>query len=389
MLFIKKELRSNAASSHSFIGNKYGINMLLLILYFYNLRVLHHELIVDLLRDVTNLLMSKDKSSSLTQQEMYIELLVCIFENCGHQLMGDDPISSKEIMSEIVEGTRSLLIGSNKRMQYMAETINELKSNKSKRMQNSHSEKISKLRKWLGSIKTSLGAKPGDHCMHISLRDLLDAEKKGRWWRAGAAWIGHNTEDDASNLLVEKVTKTNTNTISSVTSEHQKLLELADKLRMNTQVRRDIFVVMMSSTDALDAYERLMRLDLNGKQDREIVRVLIECCAQEKAFNAFYSDLAIILCEQNRQHKSTFQFSFWDAFKTLDEDNFSDRRAINLARLLGTLVSAFHVSISILKVVDMSEISQRMVLFMATFFLSIFSSKVFFCNKCIIINTNL
>lgn len=41
-------------------------------------------------------------------------------------------------------------------------------------------------------------------------------------------------------------------------------------MQMNTQTRKTIFVVVMSSRDVSDAFERLMRLDLKGKQDREI-----------------------------------------------------------------------------------------------------------------------
>ncbi len=38
-----------------------------------------------------------------------------------------------------------------------------------------------------------------------------------------------------------------------------KMLELARKQRMNTDVRRDIFCVLMSSEDYLDAFEKLLR----------------------------------------------------------------------------------------------------------------------------------
>ena len=37
----------------------------------------------------------------------------------------------------------------------------------------------------------------------------------------------------------------------------------------------------MSSRDVDDAFERLQRLELKGKQDREVVRVISECCENE------------------------------------------------------------------------------------------------------------
>lgn len=51
-------------------------------------------------------------------------------------------------------------------------------------------------------------------------------------------------------------------------------------------------------------------------QDREIMRVLVECCLQEKVFNKYYTVLASKLCEHDKNHKFTLQvfslsFFFW------------------------------------------------------------------------------
>lgn len=94
--------------------------------------------------------------------------------------------------------------------------------------------------------------------------------------------------------------------------EVEALLKLASDMRMNTDIRKKIFVVIMSSRDVEDAVERLLRLSLKGVQDREIPRVLIDCCGQEAKYNAFYVNLAKRLCELNRQFKTTFQYTFWD-----------------------------------------------------------------------------
>lgn len=42
-----------------------------------------------------------------------------------------------------------------------------------------------------------------------------------------------------------------------------KVLELARKQRMNTEVRRNIFCVIMTSEDYLDAFEKLLRFVVN------------------------------------------------------------------------------------------------------------------------------
>lgn len=48
--------------------------------------------------------------------------------------------------------------------------------------------------------------------------------------------------------------------------EAQKMLELAAAQRMNTDARRAIFCIIMSGEDYIDAFEKILRLDLPGKQ---------------------------------------------------------------------------------------------------------------------------
>lgn len=55
-------------------------------------------------------------------------------------------------------------------------------------------------------------------------------------------------------------------TIDKEIPETKKMLELAAAQRMNTDARRAIFCVIMSGEDYIDAFEKLLRLDLPGKQ---------------------------------------------------------------------------------------------------------------------------
>jgi hypothetical protein len=64
-----------------------------------------------------------------------------------------------------------------------------------------------------------------------------------------------------------------------------------------------------------------------------------------------------------------------------EDDKKLTRKSINLARLLSSLVSQFHLPISILKPLDMSNLSAYLILFLATFFIALFSEKVsLFCS---------
>jgi nucleolar MIF4G domain-containing protein 1 len=73
--------------------------------------------------------------------------------------------------------------------------------------------------------------------LRVSLEDLHSAESKGKWWLVGAAWGG--------DPLVDRRQEANTDDGKNVNDNA--LLTLAKKQGMNTDVRRSIFVVLMSS----------------------------------------------------------------------------------------------------------------------------------------------
>lgn len=56
------------------------------------------------------------------------------------------------------------------------------------------------------------------------------------------------------------------NTIDKEVLEAQKMLQLAASQRMNTDARKAIFCILMSGEDYIDAFEKILRLDLPGKQ---------------------------------------------------------------------------------------------------------------------------
>lgn len=393
--------RERLSKDDPHVASKVSNNALLLLVYLYNLRVVHHTLIVDIMNVLAgsfaglpwreeHVQHEQDYPESTTIRELEVELLVCIVEHCGPQLRTDDPLGIKNAMLKLNKRASATTQSSSSptdavssgRLRFMLEAFADLKNNKSRRAQSSNTEAVTSLRKWLGTVKNSVGSARGgaDQCLRVTLADLLDADKRGRWWRAGASWTGKSVNDDDSCAAEGREGPQRDGIRSKCaekTEEETRLLALAKKMRFNTATRQNIFVVIASSRDVDDAFERLQRLGLKGKQDREVVRVVSECCAQEKTYNAFYSELASLLCTHNRQCKTTIQFTFWDNFKMLaDEDSISSRRVVNLARFLAHLVCAFHLPLAVLKPIDMMNLNANMILFSATFFMSLFAAKV-------------
>ena len=120
----------------------------------------------------------------------------------------------------------------------MVETLNNLKNNKIKKGaasaqgSNDSKERISKFVSGIGKRYHVPALEP----LRVSLDDLNKADSKGKWWLVGAAWGG--------DPLVERQLGTSEKKEKSVENE---LLKLARRQGMNTDVRRSIFVTLMSS----------------------------------------------------------------------------------------------------------------------------------------------
>lgn len=92
-------------------------------------------------------------------------------------------------------------------------------------------------------------------------------------------------------------------------------MELARKQRMNTDIRRDIFCVLMTAEDYLDAFEKIHHLSLKNQQQREVIYVILNCCIQEKKFNPYYAVLAQRLCDSDRKYQ-VYKCNIFNAQRT-------------------------------------------------------------------------
>ena len=140
------------------------------------------------------------------------------------------------------------------------------------------------------------------------------------------------------------------------------LLELARKQRMNTDVRRNIFCVLMTAEDYIEAFDRLLRLGLKPQQEREIVHVIVDCCLHEKQFNPYYAHLMHKLCNSHRRFQMATQFALWDRFQDLN--NLSQLHLAHLAKLVVHLVAEQATTLAVLKVIQFADMDRVLVRFL-------------------------
>ncbi|KAM3593416.1 uncharacterized protein V6R79_012506 [Siganus canaliculatus] len=319
-------------------------NLVAIIGHLYNFQVVHSLLIFDILKLFIGAFTEKD-----------VELVLFVLKNVGFALRKDDPLALKELISEGQHKASDMgsKFQDQTRVRFMLETMLALKNNDMRKIPGYDPEPVERLKKLQRTlIQRSAGG--SDVKLRVSLENLLAAEQVGRWWIVGSSWSG-----------APMISEQGTGTSKQSTAEGQfsaKVLDLARKQRMNTEVRKNIFCVIMTSEDYLDAFEKLLRMGLKDKQEREIVHVLMDCCLQEKTFNAYYAVLGEKFCSQDRRFQMTFQFSLWDKFKELS--NLPSCAFSNLVQLVTCFLQKKCLSLSILKAIEFGELDKPTVRFL-------------------------
>lgn len=369
-LFDEHYARSTSINqdSASIPDSKETANLIALLSELYNFQVVGSSLIFDYIKLFLD-----------TLSEMNAELLLKIVRISGPQLRQDDPSSLKDIVTMLrpavqkAGGEEKLSV----RTKFMIETINDLKNNKMKTGAVASavtSEHTIRMKKTLGTLNTR--SIKGSEPLRIGLKDIRDSDKKGKWWLVGASWAG-NAEDEEPTTKAKNATEAQE--VETGTSD---LVQLAKEQRMNTDIRRAVFITIMSASDYQDAYQRLTKLKLKKVQELEIPKVLIQCSGAEKMYNPYYTLIAKRLCG-DRKLKMAFQFSLWDLFKKMgetnddDDDDFEEdtdldtRHIVNLAKMFGTLMAEGGLGLNVLKNLNLSYLQAKTKTFCEVLFITI------------------
>ncbi|KAK4703862.1 nucleolar MIF4G domain-containing protein 1, partial [Phenoliferia sp. Uapishka_3] len=363
-------------------GSKECENLVAFLAELYNFGVVACIIIYDLVRQFID--------SGLGELE--VELLVKVVKRSGQQLRQDDPGALKEIITLVKQKTQSTEM--NLRTRFMIESLTNLKNNKIKPTGDGAIDNYSGLKKYLSGLKrhgkslflpqtslplhltrpTPAGSVPD--ALRITLSDIRSSSTKGKWWIVGAAW-GGDPLMDAPNL----------GSLKSNNASDAALTKLAKAQGMNTDIRKGVFVVLMSSEDYVDACERLLQLGLTDVQQREIARVLLQCSGNEKTYNPYYTLVAHRMGTKSHSFQITLQYCLWDFIrelgektvggeelvKTISDDGakvakVSSRRVANLAKLYAWCVAKDVLSLLILKPVPFDNPKPQTIAFLTQFF---------------------
>ncbi|KAH8296576.1 hypothetical protein KR054_008075 [Drosophila jambulina] len=318
-------------------------NLILILCYMYMFKIFELSLLMELIGRLSDELCEKS-----------VECLLLILQTIGFRLRKDDPLAFKTMMQRVQAqiAAAPLELKENPRLRFMVDILNAVKNNNMQKLPQYDPELAENLRK---RLKAMLKNDRYVVTLNITLEDLLRADKVGKWWIVGSAWTGNLNEMGSA--------KQKQDTDSSKASNAGfagKLLELAKKQQMNTAERRNIFCIIMSAADYVDAFEKILHLAL--KDQRAVAYVIIHCALNEKRANPYYAHLALKFCQFNRKYQLAFQFASWDRIN--DIESLSKPQIRNLASFLQQLILSAGLQLSVLKVVDFMQLDKLSFYFM-------------------------
>lgn len=121
------------------------------------------------------------------------------------------------------------------------------------------------------------------------------------------------------------------------------------KMNISTNLKKMIFTSIVTASDINDAFERLIRLNLKKEQKREIIKIIVQICIEEKYYNPFYELLLDKLISIDKDNKYTFHYCIWDYMKIFENYNQSELKKIhNLSKLTSNLLLREKISLPVL-----------------------------------------
>lgn len=298
-------------------------NLITVLAELYNFQAVTCQLLFDLVR-----LLVGDLS------ELNATLLLRIFRLSGTLLRRDDPLALKDVV-KLVRSSVAALGEANisVRTRFAVETIYDLKNNKMKASGHASGiveEHTTRIRKVLGSIKTSRvrAAVP----LNVGIKDLMDSDKKGKWWLVGASWAGN---DDAAGSTQAATDEVRQKAMASNGEDEEPgaagaedvppdLNALARQHGMTTALQRSLFVAVTSSHSVAEARARIGKLSLTKRQQRELPSVIFYCGGVECGANPYYVALLKSLCGTTHRMRWALRFQLWQTLRGLGETLFAD-----------------------------------------------------------------
>jgi hypothetical protein len=268
------------------------------------------------------------------------ELLLILLNHIGIEIRKEDPESLKEIISEIhvkyntlvAKGKMNMDISNKEqtnKMKYIVDMIDEIKNNKYLKFNSG--EKFAFFKNFVNVqkkdfVNTNNNILADKIDLGYDELKQLDKNNLNDLTNINLNFNNNNQQNEGLEDFNDDITNVDT----------QKVDKLLKKFKMTTDLKKKIFTAVISSSDYIDAFERLTRLNLKQDQEREIVKIIALLAIEEKCYNPFYKLLIDKLIFVEKSHRYTFHYNVWDYIKIID--SYPLRKIHNLANLICDLL---------------------------------------------------
>jgi pre-mRNA-splicing factor CWC22 len=137
-------------------------------------------------------------------------------------------------------------------------------------------------------------------------------------------------------------------------AKEEKEMEIKDQSNTDlVNLRRTIYLTIMSSMDFEECCHKLMKVNLPAGQEPELPSMIIECCSQERTYGKFFGLIGERFSKLNRLWTQLFEEAFAKYYDTIHR--YETNRLRNIARFFGHLLSSDAVGWHVLSVVHLNE----------------------------------
>ncbi|ETI22716.1 pre-mRNA-splicing factor cwc22 [Cladophialophora carrionii CBS 160.54] len=137
-------------------------------------------------------------------------------------------------------------------------------------------------------------------------------------------------------------------------AEHERAVEIKDQTNTDlVNLRRTIYLTIMSSLDFEEACHKLMKIQLPAGQEPELPSMIVECCSQEKTYSKFFGLVGERFAKLNRLWTDLFEQSFAHYYDTIHR--YETNRLRNIARFFGHLLATDAIGWHVFSVVHLNE----------------------------------
>ncbi|KAL6823853.1 armadillo-type protein [Trichoderma camerunense] len=136
--------------------------------------------------------------------------------------------------------------------------------------------------------------------------------------------------------------------------EESKAMEIKDQSNADlVNLRRTIYLTIMSSADPEEAVHKLMKINLPAGQEPELPSMIVECCSQEKTYTKFFGLIGERFAKINRLWCDLFEQAFAKYYETIHR--YENNKLRNIAMLFGHMFAADSLGWHCLSVIHLNE----------------------------------